>query len=79
MHAGSVPATLFPIVGATAGTMGCLEALETLKYLTGVGTNLTGQLLIWDGSTMEFTKLELKKLPDCPVCGISGIGLRQDR
>jgi len=77
MHAGSVPAALFPIVGATAGAMGCLEALETLKYLTGIGTNLKGQMLLWDGSTMEFTKLELKKLPDCPVCGISGIGNRQ--
>ena len=69
MHAGSVPTSIFPIVGATAGVMGCLEALETIKYLTGVGSNLKGCLLIWDGTIMEFTKIPLKKLPDCPVCG----------
>ncbi|MCX8044078.1 MAG: HesA/MoeB/ThiF family protein, partial [Desulfobacterota bacterium] len=69
MHAGSVPTSIFPIVGATAGVIGCLEALETLKHLTGVGINLKGCLLIWDGTTMEFTKIPLKKLPDCPVCG----------
>jgi len=69
MHAGSVQVSIFPIVGATAGVVGCMEAIETLKYLTGTGSNLKGCLLIWDGSTMEFTKIELQKLPDCPVCG----------
>jgi molybdopterin-synthase adenylyltransferase len=69
MHSGALPKTLFPIVGATAGVIGCLEALEALKYLSGVGTNLMGRMLIWDGLTMEFMDLPQKKIPDCPVCG----------
>ena len=69
MHTGTLPKTLFPIVGATAGVIGCLEALEAIKYLSGVGTNLMGRMLIWDGSAMEFMELPQKKIPDCPVCG----------
>ncbi|MCX5896148.1 MAG: HesA/MoeB/ThiF family protein [Proteobacteria bacterium] len=69
IHSGTIPKVLFPIVGATAGVIGCLEALEAIKYLSGIGTNLRGRLLIWDGFTMEFTELPQKKMPDCPVCG----------
>ena len=69
MHTGTVPQVVFPIVGATAGVIGCLEALEAIKYLSGVGTNLTGRMLIWDGFNMEFSELPQKKMPDCPVCG----------
>jgi molybdopterin/thiamine biosynthesis adenylyltransferase len=66
---GSPPSVVFPIVGATAGVIGCIEALEAIKYLSGVGTNLMASLLIWDGARMEFTHLPQKKLPGCPVCG----------
>ncbi len=69
MHTGTVPQVVFPIVGATAGVVGCLEALEAIKYLSGVGTNLMGRMLIWDGFNMEFVELSQKKMPDCPVCG----------
>jgi adenylyltransferase/sulfurtransferase len=69
MHTGTLPKTVFPIVGATAGVIGCLEALEAIKYLSGVGTNLMGRMLIWDGAAMEFMELPQKKIPDCPVCG----------
>ncbi len=60
---------LFPVVGATPGVIGCLQAMETLKYLTGVGSNLKGRMLLWDGEDMEFTVCEVKKNPSCPVCG----------
>jgi adenylyltransferase/sulfurtransferase len=72
MHTGTLPKTVFPIVGATAGVIGCLEALEAIKYLTGMGTNLMSRMLIWDGFTMEFTELPQKKMLDCPVCGTNG-------
>ena len=68
ISAGTPPA-VFPIVGATAGVIGCLEALEALKYLSGVGTNLLNRLLIWDGQRIEFMELPQKKITDCPVCG----------
>ena len=68
ISAGTAPA-VFPIVGATAGVIGCLEALEALKYLSGVGANLMNRLLIWNGEKIEFMELPQKKIADCPVCG----------
>ncbi len=69
INPGSPPPTIFPVVGATAGTIGCIEALEAIKYLSGTGTNLFGELLVWDGTAMDFFKLPQKKIEDCPVCG----------
>jgi molybdopterin-synthase adenylyltransferase len=62
------PKGVFPVVGATAGVIGTLEALETLKFLTGVGSNLKGTLLVWDGSAMTFRSFPIAKDPNCPVC-----------
>jgi adenylyltransferase/sulfurtransferase len=58
-----------PVIGAIAGSIGSLQALEAIKYLTGQGELLTGRLLILDGLSMEFQVLELKRDPDCPICG----------
>jgi adenylyltransferase/sulfurtransferase len=69
MSAVPPAAAVFPIVGATAGVIGCLEALEAIKYLSGVGTNLKDRMLIWDGEKIEFMELPQKKIDDCPVCG----------
>jgi adenylyltransferase/sulfurtransferase len=69
MSAGPPAAGIFPIVGATAGVIGCLEALEAIKYLSGVGTTLKNRMLIWDGEKTEFMELPQKKITDCPVCG----------
>jgi adenylyltransferase/sulfurtransferase len=63
------PKEVFPVVGVTPAVIGCLEAMETLKYLTGVGTNLKGRLLSWSGATMEFRTFKTRKDPRCPTCG----------
>jgi len=63
------PKGVFPVVGATPGVIGTLEALETLKYLTGTGANLKGKLLVWDGTRMEFRTFRIARDPDCPACG----------
>ncbi len=63
------PKELFPVLGATPGMIGCLQAMETVKYLAGVGENLKGKLLVWNGAEMEFHTYRLAKDPDCPVCG----------
>jgi adenylyltransferase/sulfurtransferase len=57
-----------PILGAVSCTIGSLQALEAIKYLTDVGTLLSGRMLILDGSTMQCQELELAKDPDCPAC-----------
>lgn len=58
-----------PVLGATAGAVGCLQALEALKYLSGTGKNLRGKLLLWDGGAMDFRTIALPKEPACSVCG----------
>jgi len=66
---GSPPSEVFPIVGATAGVIGTLEALEVLKYLTGKGSLLKNRMLYWDGELMMFQEITLPKDPKCIVCG----------
>ena len=63
------PPEVFPVVGATPGVIGTLQAVETIKYLAGIGTNLKGKFLIWDGLEMEFMTVAFRKDPNCPACG----------
>jgi molybdopterin-synthase adenylyltransferase len=60
-----------PILGAVAGAMGCLQALEALKYLVGVGEYAECRILFFDGETMSFESVPIARSPDCPVCGQS--------
>ena len=62
------PKEVFPVLGATPGVIGSLQAMETLKYLTGIGECLKGRLLIIDGENMSFESIKLKRRPGCPVC-----------
>ena len=58
------------VVGAIAGVIGCLQALEAIKYITGAGDLLTGSLLTFDALKMEFHKIKLpERVHDCPICG----------
>jgi molybdopterin/thiamine biosynthesis adenylyltransferase len=57
-----------PIVGATAGVLGSLQAIEAIKYLTGLGENLNNRLLFWDGLEMRFESIMLSKNKNCKVC-----------
>jgi molybdopterin/thiamine biosynthesis adenylyltransferase len=65
----SPPQEVFPILGATAGLLGCLQALEALKYLSGSGPLLVGRMLFCDGEAMQFQEVAIQKDPHCPVCG----------
>lgn len=57
------------VVGALAGVMGSLAALETIKVITGAGETLRGKLLIFDGLDMTSRVVRLTADPACPVCG----------
>ncbi len=63
------PKEVFPVLGATPAVIGSLQAMETVKYLTGIGKNLKGRLLVWDGANTEFTTFTIFKDPLCPACG----------
>jgi molybdopterin/thiamine biosynthesis adenylyltransferase len=57
------------ILGAVAGTMGCLQAVEALKLLLGRESDLIRRLLAYDGLQGRFQSLKRVKQPDCPLCG----------
>ncbi len=56
------------VIGAMAGVIGCLQAMEAVKYITGAGELLTGYLLTYDALKMEFRKIRLPKDDHCAVC-----------
>jgi len=58
-----------PIFGATPAIIACLQTVETIKLLTGIGKLCVGRMLIYDGESMSFSEIELKKLDNCPICG----------
>jgi molybdopterin-synthase adenylyltransferase len=58
-----------PVLGATAGAIGSLQAMEALKYLTGIGGNLMGKLLFFDGKEMRMETVKIVRNPRCRVCG----------
>ena len=57
------------VLGVLPGVIGSLQALETVKLITGVGEPLVGRLLLFDGAKMKWRELKLRKNPECPVCG----------
>lgn len=57
------------VVGALAGIIGSMSALEVIKLITGAGEPLIGKLLIFDGLSMTSRVIGLSGEPDCPVCG----------
>jgi adenylyltransferase/sulfurtransferase len=66
---GTVPScTEAGILGAAAGVMGTLQALEVIKEILGLGESLAGQLLIYDALATRFRKVRMKPDPACPLC-----------
>lgn len=57
------------VLGAAAGVMGSLAALEVLKEITGTGESLAGKLLIYEALAARFRTVSLKPDPACSVCG----------
>lgn len=56
------------VLGATPGIIGSMQAMETVKVLTGIGTTLKGKLMICDFSEMYFTAIDIIKRDGCPAC-----------
>ena len=56
------------IAAPVVGTIGTLQALETLKMIVGIGESLAGYLLTFDARYMDWRKLKLPQNPECPAC-----------
>jgi len=54
------------VLGVLPGIVGAIQANETIKILLGVGTTLSGRLLLFDALTMKFRELRLRRDPDAP-------------
>ncbi len=57
------------VIGALAGVIGAMTALETIKVITGAGQPLESRLLIYDGLSAATRVVKLAADPECPVCG----------
>jgi molybdopterin/thiamine biosynthesis adenylyltransferase len=47
-----------------------MMAVEAIKIITGAGTVLRGQLVIYDALYGESRSLTIQRRADCPTCGI---------
>src|SRR5260370_42552429 len=56
------------ILGAVAGVLGTLQAVEALKELLQLGESLDGTLLIYDALRARFHSVPPNKAPACPTC-----------
>ncbi|MBM5821950.1 MAG: molybdopterin-synthase adenylyltransferase MoeB [Cyanobacteria bacterium K_Offshore_surface_m2_011] len=70
------------VVGVLPGIIGVIQATEAVKLITGIGTSLSGRLLLFDALKMSFRELKLRPNPERPVidklidyqefCGVGG-------
>ena len=57
------------VLGALPGVIGSMMAVEVIKLITGAGRPLRSRLLIFDALWGDSRMIELKRNPNCPVCG----------
>jgi len=57
------------VLGILPGIIGLIQATETLKLIIGAGETLAGRLLHFDALKMKFREFNLRRDPQCPVCG----------
>ena len=58
------------ILGAVAGIIGSVQALEAMKYILGIGELLVGKMLVFDGVSMKMRIVRYpNKNKNCRVCG----------
>ncbi len=57
------------VLGVLPGIMGSLQAMEAIKLLLGCGSPPLGRLLHYDALDTRFREFNLRKDPQCPLCG----------
>jgi adenylyltransferase/sulfurtransferase len=57
------------VLGVLPGTIGTLQATEALKLILGIGETLSGRLLLFNALDMSFDFVNLRKNPNCKICG----------
>lgn len=63
------PKEVFPVIGATPGVIGTVQATEVIKYLLKSGELLTGRIFVWDGLAGRAEEISAERVSCCPACG----------
>lgn len=56
------------VMSPVVGIVGAVQAMEAIKMISGVGTSLTGRLLLLDARDMHWREMRLPRDPQCPAC-----------
>ncbi|MBV1907417.1 MAG: molybdopterin-synthase adenylyltransferase MoeB [Pseudomonadales bacterium] len=56
------------VAAPMVGIIGCIQAMEVMKLITGTGEALTGWVQYLDASIMDWRKLRLTRRKDCLIC-----------
>ncbi|TDJ09540.1 MAG: molybdopterin-synthase adenylyltransferase MoeB [Deltaproteobacteria bacterium] len=56
------------VLGTVTGMIGILMASEAVKFISGVGKNISGSLLVFDALETKLEKYSLMKDEFCPIC-----------
>lgn len=56
------------VLGVMPGTLGLLQAVETIKILLGLGEPMVGRMLHYDALSGRFTEMKARKNPNCRYC-----------
>ncbi len=59
------------ILGAAAGVVGTMQAMEVMKEILSLGQSMAGHLVIYDALGTRFRNVRVKPDPACALCGES--------
>jgi len=57
------------VLGVLCASVGSIQVTEAIKLLTGIGEPLLGRLMLYDALEMGYRTLDVRKDPDCAICG----------
>ncbi len=57
------------VLGAMAGVIGTLQAVEAIKIILGIGEVLSGRLLLFDALSGDFREVRVRNNANCPISG----------
>jgi len=57
------------VLGVLPGIMGSLQAMEAIKILLEIGEPAIGRLIHYDALNASFREFNLRRDPECPLCG----------
>jgi adenylyltransferase/sulfurtransferase len=57
------------VLGVLCASIGSIQVNEAIKLLIGIGEPLVGRLMVYDALEMNYRSLNIKKDPECPICG----------